>query len=229
MACRYLWIGILFLLLIGVVSGYGGSSIDVKEVDLGPKMDIFNSHKQEVDVSSDVQENLVFKLTLTNNRDYWVCWDNSKYNLKIIHYGQNYDITQTLDGKNCIPPNGEITIWIPFETYNGLEEENRLGDWTIQPIVSLEGVSIFSSNDLTKDISSGGGYSKQTSFSGNQKEIKVVKEEPTTHRTFDDIVKWLTTGKNILITLGAGAAAILTIWALLSGSSTNLVPLFHSP
>ena len=220
MTYKYSWVGVLFFLLIGVVSGYSGASIDTNEINLGPKLNILNGLNRGVDISIDVscQEELVFKLTLTNSKDYWVRWDNLKCNLKIIHRGdeQSYDLTQTLSGKNCLPPNEELNVWIPFETYNELEEEERLGHWTIIPDVSLDGVSCFFSVDITKDICSSGLYGKRTSsFSGNEKEINVVKEEPTTHRTFEEIKKWFSEGYNFIIALGALAVAILAIWTLL--------------
>ena len=218
MTYKYSWVGVLFFLLIGVVSGYSGAYIDMdNDINLGPTLNFLNGLNRGVDISIDVscQEELVFELTLTNSKDYWVHWDNLKCNLQIIHRGdeQSYDLTQTLSGKNCLPPNEELNVWIPFETYNELEEEERLGHWTIIPDVRLEGVSCFSSVDITKDICS---YGKRTSsFSGNEKEFNVVKKEPTIHRTLDNLWRWITTGEYVILKLGGVAGAIFAIWALL--------------
>jgi hypothetical protein len=218
MACKYLWVGIILLLSIGVISGYSGTCISADEIDLGPKLTFFNGFKQEVDISSDVscQEELTVKLTLTNDKDYWIRWDNLRYTLKVTRDGDDkkYDIQGTLEGKESIPPNEELDKWISIESYNELEDEYRLGYWNIQPEIKLEGVSCFSSTDPTKDI-----YCRSyesPSFQGNAKRITVEKEEITTRHTYDDLLKWLTTGINGLITLGAAAGAILTIWKLAS-------------
>ena len=219
MTYKYSWVGVLFFLLIGVVSGYSGAYtyIDINEIDLGPKLNILNGYKRGVDTDVSCQEELVFELTLTNSKDYWVHWDNLKCNLKIIHPGdeQNYDLTQTLSGKNCLPPKKEINVWIPFETYNELEEEERLGHWTIIPDVSLDGVSCFFSVDITKDICSSGLYGKRTSsFSGNEKEINVVKKEPSIHTTFEEIKKVGEGIYNFITPLGSLATAIVAILTL---------------
>ena len=184
---KYLLFGIMFFLIFSGMSAYADKTIKTDSINIGPTFTIFDGFNKEVDIEDiPYEEELVFKFTLTNNKDdYWVCWDKGVYTMKIISgkYGeeeQDYSISKTVEGKNCIPPNSDISIWIPFEKYNNeLDVEQRKGFWEVNSHAKLDGISCFLKDDPTKNICEGSDYIK----SGNPTEVYVSGEIPTTHTT----------------------------------------------
>jgi len=188
---------ILIIFLVSILSVSTVSALNSEDIDFGPSLQILDSSKRDIDISKPILNNidLSFKLTLTNSLNYWICWKNWYYTLKITKVGEtkNYNIQESFSGEECLPPNDKKEIWILFKEYNEMKEEQRIGKWRIEPSASLSNIECYESTTFKKTSCWG-----SPSFSGNMKEFEVVKEEPTTHPTFYNLWKWLTTGYNFI-------------------------------
>jgi len=204
---------IVFISLISIDSAF--SYFSYSDIDFGPSLEVFDESNKIINIEQpfDKSTNLIFKLTLTNSHDYWICWESWSYSLGIRHEGddKNYNLQQTLKGKNCLAPNEKMGAWIPFEDYNNLKDEVRLGIWTLEPSASLStNANCYSKEDITKDVCGGG---PSLSFKGNVKKFSVIKQEPSTHPTRDKIIQ---ISKNIWVLIAGGViflAALLSIIA----------------
>lgn len=167
------------------------------KIDFGPSLSIWDSQKREIDTNKPIlnKVEIAFKLTLTNSLSYWMCWEQLAYNLKIAKSGasENYNIQQSSQIKECLPPNTQKEIWVLFDNYKKIEEELRTGNWEIKPEIRLWNINCYNSNDLT-EIS----CPYEASSFGNTKEFKVIKEEPTTHFPLYTLWVWLKKGYNAL-------------------------------
>ncbi len=94
-------------------------------------------------------QNIMLKVTIKNNYDYWVCIgdETKKAYLKItveninLENGKEYYIYNDFIGSSFyIMPNSEVDFFIPFNLYNELDDDERLGNWVINPeLISLNG------------------------------------------------------------------------------------------
>ena len=205
---------LLIFILISVVIVSNVTALNDNEINLGPKLQILDASKKEVDISKPILNDrlLSFKLILTNQPTnklkFWICWEGWEYDIKVIKsVEEKYNIKQSFDGLECLPPNEEKEVWILFKEYNELDEEQRLGEWRIKPTVKLKNVKCYTEGDLNL-ISS---CLTRPEFSGNEQKLTIVKEEPTTYPEAQAIWRWLTTGYNIIIALGALVGALATI------------------
>jgi len=201
---------IIITILVCLFSVSSIFALNVEDIDFGPSLQILDSSKREIDISKPILNNidLSFKLTLTNSLNYWVCWKNWHYTLKITKVGEtkNYNIQESFSGEECLPPNDKKEIWILFKEYNEMKEEQRIGKWRIEPSAGLSNIECYESATFKK-ISCWGS----PSFFGNMKEFEVVKEEPTTHPTLDTLIKWLKTGYNIIYAFLLFMVALLSV------------------
>ncbi len=94
-------------------------------------------------------QNIMLKVTIKNNYDYWVCIgdETKKAYLKItveninLENGKEYYIYNDFIGSSFyIMPNSEVDFFIPFNLYNELDDDERLGNWVINPeLMSING------------------------------------------------------------------------------------------
>ncbi len=94
-------------------------------------------------------QNIMLKVTIKNNYDYWVCIgdETKKADLKItvennkLENGKDYYIYNDFIGSSFyIMPNSEVDFFIPFYLYNGQGDDERVGNWVINPeLMSING------------------------------------------------------------------------------------------
>lgn len=199
-------------------------SISSEDVDFGPKLFIYNEDKKEIDPSQGLlnDKKLIFKIVLTNQDNFWVCWDSLHYSLKITREGdeKNYGLTQTISGRNCIAPQDEINFWWPFETYNELKEDKRIGKWRIESSADLsDNINCFLKSDINSDVCHGG---PGPTFTGNIKEIVVSKEEPVTKKGILPIgLSKATKSTMKWIFMAAGGVLLVSIIGVFTGMNTS--------
>ena len=84
-------------------------------------------------------QNIMLKVTIKNNYDYWVCIgdETKKADLKItveninLENGKDYyNYNDFIGSSFYIMPNSEVDFFIPFNLYNELDIDKRLGNCT---------------------------------------------------------------------------------------------------
>jgi len=101
----------------------------------------------------DYNKNLMLELTIKNNYDYWVYIGEERglgteflIEMKNINLETESEIeylNDYLDREIFIKPKSEIKIYIPFNGYNKLENDNRLGDWEIKPELRIKKFKLY--------------------------------------------------------------------------------------
>lgn len=190
------------------------TTISAVSYNLGPKVEVFNTQLKLLDLNNiDKQEDLMFKVTLINEQNYWLCSQQLFVVLTITKEGLNEKILNLqwnpgLNNKQefCLAPNKEFETWLFFEDYNKLEEDDRIGDWTINPTIYVSNPISRPANDISK------GTSAEVDTKGNLVKIYVGKETPSTHPTFDNWKKnfdkfWL----YWILGIGGGIVIIISI------------------
>lgn len=127
---------------------------------------------------------ILFELKIRNNLDNWVGFsgspdlDISVTNDNLPYNGKESKTYNNLLGQSLIKPKDEIKIYIPFDIYNKIDADKRLGDWKVYPKLTSKNVII-----LKNPLESYGtpyyrGYYGETvTIIGNVLEFKTVKPE----------------------------------------------------
>ncbi|MCK5039396.1 MAG: hypothetical protein KAR87_00315 [Candidatus Aenigmarchaeota archaeon] len=143
----------LFLFCIQVNVGYA------EEEQFRISLDCYNSCDGKEDVN--YSEEIMFVLTIQNKLEYWISVggetgvdlyitvENAK-----LYDGKNEETYKNVLGKNFfLEPDSIRKIYIPFNIYNRIEEENsRLGDWKITPELKIKEVLYYKNPFETKNI-----------------------------------------------------------------------------
>ena len=94
-------------------------------------------------------QNIMLKVTIKNNYDYWVCiGDETKKaylkitveNINLENGKESYIYNDFIGSSFYIMPNSEVDFFIPFNLYNELDDDERVGNWVISPeLMSING------------------------------------------------------------------------------------------
>lgn len=189
------------------------TTVSAISYNLGPEVEVFNTETKSLNLEDiDKKENLVFKVTLTNEKNYWLCSKHWSITLRIDK--ENTDEPKNLNWayiedneEFCLAPKKEFVFWLVFDEYNKLEEDNRMGDWTINPTINVFNPVSRLPNDMTKMTST--DVEKQGKFI----DFTITKDDPSTNPEWDNF--WdSTTG--IILKIGAICAAVLAIIGLIT-------------
>lgn len=140
--------------------------------NLGPKVEIYNTKMESLnkqDISK--TEDLAFKITLTNAQNNWVC--SKHWSVKLNINKENEDKPKSLswryseDEEFCLAPNKEFIFWLRFDEYNGLEDDKKMGIWTINPTIYTVNANVEKQGNLISFI--------------------VTKEEPSTNPDLNNL------------------------------------------
>lgn len=134
------------ILLFFIVLSINFNTVGAQD-DFSFSIDCFNGcNGKEIDYSQDI----MLKLTLKNNYDYWICIGDYEKKADFKITVENSKLENGLDvhtysdfigGGFFIEPNSEVDFFIPFKLYNELKDDNdRVGNWVINPeIISING------------------------------------------------------------------------------------------
>ena len=194
-----------------------------EEPYLGPKLEICMDSKNNCVIPDGIQniqaeEKIIFKYSLINNgKCGWVCWNHWRYTIvyeheKIEDFFGTFDIhTSNHDSslKYCLPPNEKLVIYIPFEYFNNLKEDEKLHEWTITPKATVEKIKCYQDLQFTERVFE---CESEVHSEGNRIKLNVFTELPKTNPEL-----W-NTWNNIcqrIMAVGDLSAAILAIGTLL--------------
>lgn len=180
-------IAILFLLLIPLSIVH----IARAEEQFGISLDCLEPCK---DKTMDYSKDIMLVLTIKNNLDYWVSIGqemNTNYQTDFrmnlennnLQAGNNIESHTDILGKRVlIKPKTELQVYIPFNTYNKLGKDNRLGEWKISPVLQINNVEFYNNPFESKSIplsdrSTGQSYTINSPIKGNVLGFKVIKPE----------------------------------------------------
>ncbi len=118
--------------------------VNAQEEYIGISLDCHEGcENQEVDYSKDI----MLILTISNKLDYWVAIGDEKYGIVIFSIyvensglkdGKGYESYQELiSDVILLKPKSEEKIYLPFDVYNQIKEDDRLGEWKISPSISF--------------------------------------------------------------------------------------------
>lgn len=135
-----------------------------------------------------VDEQIMLELTIKNNFEYWVYigdknkWDQSASfwitaENSNLENGQNVELYQFLVGNPFyIPPKSEIEIYFPLEVYNNLEEDKKMGDWSIKSKLKPENVKYYKDPFNEETISIKSKFQIPPTITGNLLKFEAKKE-----------------------------------------------------
>ncbi len=241
-----LYLTILFLLLVYF------DIVPIARADdqyFGISLDCLDSCK---DKSVDSSNDIMLVLKITNNLDYWVSIGDAdninpqsvfrmnveNANLQTDNYlqpaGNKVETHQDLLAKGVfIKPKADVEIYIPFDTYNKLGKDNRLGDWKISPELQINNNpysysysninfynTTFESKPIPLTYSNGQSFTIKSPIKGNVLEFKVVKPEiqvqgenssaiPNGSRFVDSLFNFI--NSNIIATILGGTVSGLIV------------------
>jgi hypothetical protein len=198
---RMVCIAVLFFMFFNIVH-----IVNAEEEQFGITLDCFDSCK---DKTIDSSKDIMLVLTIKNNFDYWVSIgeENNNNVQSVFHmdiennnlqgdYSQqagkrsvSYD--DILGKRFLIKPKSELQIYVPFDTYNQLGKDNRLGDWKIYPELRINNkyndvyanVNFYNNpfdskpRPLNYNINGQTQYTVTSPIKGNVLEFKTVKQE----------------------------------------------------
>lgn len=173
----------IFLLLVSV------NVIYAEEEQFGITLDCYEScDDKKIGYSKDI----MFVLTIKNKLNYWISIGSESelggadfhitvenINLKNGKGSETYN--DFLGKKFFIKPKSELRVYIPFNIYNKIEKDNRLGEWKIYPQLIINDVKFYEDPFELKETPL--IYVDRTSFTihspvkGNVLEFKAVKPE----------------------------------------------------
>ncbi|MCK4647370.1 hypothetical protein KAT24_00375 [Candidatus Pacearchaeota archaeon] len=165
----------LFLILFNILI------VSAQTSYFGFSLECFQGCDKEV---ANVKTPIMLKVIIKNNLDYWILvGDNSllKISVKnpdikngepIIENHQNF-----LGNPTYFPPKSEEEVYISFDTYNNLEENNRIGDWILKPELHLKDIKYYKNpfNEEVKYIST--SYKISPITAGNQLKFESKAED----------------------------------------------------
>jgi hypothetical protein len=192
---RMVCIAVLFLMFFNIVH-----IALAEEEQFGITLDCFDSCK---DKTIDSSKDIMLVLTIKNNLDFWVSIgkDNninaqSVFNIDLennnlkdanlqanLQTGRKSESHADLLGKRIlIKPKTELQVYVPFDTYNQLGGDNRLGDWKIHPELQINNVEFYKNPFDSKPMPSlyypdGRIFTINSRLTGNILEFKVMKQE----------------------------------------------------
>lgn len=171
------------ILLFFIVLSINFNTVGAQE-DFSFSVDCLNGcNGKEIDYSHDI----MLKVTIKNNYDYWICiGDNEKkadFRITVEHInlenGKDYYIYNDFIGSSFyIMPNSEVDFFIPFNLYNELDDDKRLGNWVINPeLISLNGKLYQDPYDSQFASMYTGKSNLPQTITGNPLEFKSLKYE----------------------------------------------------
>lgn len=169
---------VLFLLFLSFIP-----IADAEEEPISISLDCYETCKG---TGMNYSDDILFELTIRNNLDDWVKFDVSPdFDIAVSsdnlpYNGKEYATYSNLLGQSFfMKPKEEIKRYIPFDMYNKIDADKRLGDWKIYPKLSLKRVTIHK-NPLESYGTSyyRGSYGDTFPIIGNVLEFKTVKPEP---------------------------------------------------
>src|SRR3989344_6065692 len=165
---------LIILILVSVVSVSA-----VEETNMVPKFEILDINKNVLTSPFMNDKDILIKLTLVNNKDFWICLNEGTYSIN-YNFGGKQEYSQLPFShpllEDCLSPNSEKNILIPFEHYNQLSEDQRVGEWTLTIGLSLRNLKCLKTKD--NKFESYNNCDTSVSSSSNPKKINVVKPEP---------------------------------------------------
>ncbi len=112
------------------------SSVVAQTSDFGIEINCFQGCYEKI---IDSNGKIILELVLKNNYPYWIKFSETpSLMIQLSHQelggGKQYEYHREILGKNSyIKPKDEIKIYIPFETYNSLDQNERIGRWVLKP------------------------------------------------------------------------------------------------
>lgn len=107
-------------------------------------VDCYMPCKDKVVNNSEV---ILFEVTIRNNFDSWVELGavSSLYltvsNTNLPNGKEYYQYNNFLGQSFLFKPQSEIKIYVPFDIYNKLDKDRRLGDWSVSPKFSSNAIN----------------------------------------------------------------------------------------
>lgn len=183
----FLMIAVLFLPLVFSANPYFGINLDCLE-----------SCKEGI---VDPSKSIMLKLEIKNNFDYWISLGTNREHgspdLRItaensnLKDGKDVEIYNgILGGPIFLKPKSVYEVYLPFEIYNNLDEDKRLGEWKITPEFLPGDVKYFKAPYDDKQVTNiNSEYKISSSVKGNILKFEPKKEEVEVKSNGDTITK----------------------------------------
>lgn len=144
----------LTLMLIILTSTFFVINCSAEESKFGISLDLYDTKDEKIIDSS---EDLILTLNIVNNYDYWVSIGGG-YNKNptfMLHTNDENvrHFNEFFADKIIIEPKSELKIYIPFDYYNNMKPDERLGTWELRPELTLNGFKLYEKSDQSKVIS----------------------------------------------------------------------------
>jgi hypothetical protein len=136
----------LFLIAVSIQISYIASAEEQFGISLNC-VDSCNGNK-----NWDYSKDILFELTIKNNLDYWVVIEGSRdgvsmrltvENIRLPNNGKDYPTYYILGQSFFIKPKDEVKVYIPFDLYNKIDKDSRIGDWKIYPELLFSNIKFY--------------------------------------------------------------------------------------
>ncbi len=175
---RMVCIAVLFLMFFNIVH------IALAEEPIEIFLDCLDSCKV---TSINYSNNIMLELTIKNNLDYWAAIKSGNFGtyLRVDVYsdklpnGRDSEIYYNPFAESFfIKPRDELKVYIPFDIYNKIDKDNRLGDWRISPKLFFNNIGFYQNPSNSYSVYNVPEVSSP--ITGNDLQFKIEKPESNT-------------------------------------------------
>lgn len=140
--------------------------------EIGTTIKLYEEPAEEPILAS---KTLMLQITFTNPTEDWVSFSSLEYTLKVTHNGKDVlsgaTPIHTIPGGFYIPPEDKHTLYIPFDYYNDLSEDERVGSWAVYfTVENREDVRWYQKNLLSQFL-----FRPNLQTTANPLEFKVIQ------------------------------------------------------
>lgn len=139
--------------------------------EIGTTIGLYRESVEEPILAS---KTLMLQITFTNPTEDWVSFSSLEYSLRATHNGkevQGGSITGWQGYHFYIPPADKHTFYIPFDYYNDLSEDERVGSWAVYfTVENREDVRFYQKNLLSQFL-----FRPNLQATANPLEFKVIQ------------------------------------------------------
>ncbi|NYT00691.1 MAG: hypothetical protein GKB99_03075 [Methanocellales archaeon] len=139
--------------------------------EIGTTIELYGESAEE---SIGASKNLMLQITFTNPTEDWVCFSSFEYTLRVTHNGKEVQSDNVIYGEPIsfyIPPEDKHTLYIPFDYYNRLSEDKRVGNWAVYfTLENREHVTWYQKNFVSQFL-----FRPNLQTTANPLEFKVIQ------------------------------------------------------